>query len=162
MQRSQAALLAQDAGLSRPSAAPAGGALKRGRGCTTFLASALIALAGPAVALEDPIELPSGRVVEFQELRFEVSESDDALLRFRFVSDELAETELDLERLSADMDHLCSEIALPSVPGEYPDPNRIVISIGSEATEFGVSRPDIVQVFEAYSIEDDRCIWEAF
>ncbi|WP_172974994.1 DUF6497 family protein [Roseivivax sp. THAF30] len=122
----------------------------------------MIALAGPAVALEDPIELPSGRVVEFQELRFEVSESDDALLRFRFVSDELAETELDLERLSADMDHLCSEIALPSVPGEYPDPNRIVISIGSEATEFGVSRPDIVQVFEAYSIEDDRCIWEAF
>ncbi len=163
---------ARNAGSSRHSAAPTGGARKRGRGChlpthrdtrTVLGALALlVAAASPAAALEDPIALPSGLVAEFQELRIEARDGQGALARFRFVAEDLEQTAPDLEVLTADMSFLCDEVALPAIPVEYPDPGQIVISIGAAATEFGTARPDILQVFEAYRIEDDRCIWEAF
>ncbi|SIS77228.1 hypothetical protein SAMN05421759_103151 [Roseivivax lentus] len=119
-------------------------------------------LPGAAAALEEPIPLPSGLVADFQELRIETREGQGALARFRFVAQNLGETAPDLDVLSADMDFLCDQVALPSIPVEYPDPGQIVISIGAAPTEFGVSRPDILQVFESYRIEEDRCMWEAF
>ncbi|QFS83431.1 hypothetical protein FIU97_11375 [Roseivivax sp. THAF40] len=114
------------------------------------------------MALEDPIALPSGLVADFQELRIEARDGQGALARFRFVSEDLGTVAPDLDVLAADMDYLCDEVALPAIPVEFPDPGRIVISIGATATEFGTARPDILQVFEAYRVEDDRCMWEAF
>ena len=123
----------------------------------------LLALAAcPAAALEDPIPLPSGLTADFQEMRIEARDGQGALVRFRFVADGIDATEPDLQAVTQDMDYLCSEIALPSIPVEFPDPRRIVISIGAAPSEFGVSRPDILQVFEAYRVEGDACIWEAF
>lgn len=156
----------RDAGVTRFWTAPAGGAQKWGRGCQqslkTLIALMVSAAALPAFALEEPIELPSGLEAEFHEMRIEVAADEPALVRFRFVSEAIEAAAADLEALSSDFDYLCTNIALPAIPVEYRDPRRIVISIGSEASEFGTTRPDIVQVFEAYSVAGDRCIWEAF
>lgn len=37
-----------------------------------------------------------------------------------------------------------------------------MISLMESPVEFGVASPDTVQYFEAYSVSDGRCIWEAF
>ncbi|MHA6324168.1 DUF6497 family protein [Roseivivax sp. CAU 1753] len=163
---------ARDAGTTRTRTAPAGGARKRGRGCRFAFAVLIFAAAGPGAPLtagagtvamlDAPIALPSGIVADFQEFRIEERDGQGALVRFRFVADEIVEATAALEVLAADMDYLCDQVALPAITAEHADPARIVISIAAAPTEFGVSRPDIVQVFEAYRVDQGRCIWEAF
>lgn len=133
---------------------------------TVFISAASIVLAG-SVAIASgkmpPVGVPSGQPVAFHESFF-----DDAIMgltaRYRFVASELATRvdSLSYSELEADLAHLCSEIAAPSLSGVAQAPAMIVISLSAEPTEFGAPTPHVVEVFEAYRFENGGCTWEAF
>lgn len=159
------------AGQARRSAAPAGGASKEGRGCDTTpiatslwpIAAALAsAAAAPLAALPEQLSVPSGHTVELQELILDPDGMDGPLYRFRFVAPWIVEEATDFDAVAADMEYLCSEIALPALPVELPELERIVVSLGSAPSEFGVADRSVTQFFELFRVEEDRCIWEAF
>lgn len=135
--------------------APAGGPL-RGRGCSI----AVTALVAATPLCAESVPVPSGLEVSYFDV-IQDAAGDGYAYRFRFVAPAIA-GDVDFAAVAADMDHLCAEYALPRVPYPGPRPNRIVISLMSEPTEFGVMNPDVIQFFESYSIENDLCIWEAF
>lgn len=116
--------------------------------------------AGPAQAQGEPVGVPSGRDVQFHDVIHDAI-GDGYTYRFRFVMPAIAQG-VSFEEVLPDIDHLCTEYALERVPYPGPRPNRIVISLMSQPTEFGVMNPDVVQYFESYSIENALCIWEAF
>ncbi|SLN28015.1 hypothetical protein ROJ8625_01172 [Roseivivax jejudonensis] len=104
-------------------------------------------------------DLPSGLRAQLLEVRRDEGEPE----RWRFVAPDLPGLVEDLPRLSRDLDALCADVVLPTLDAaEDGVPERVVISLSAEPTEFGAARPGIVQVFEAYSISGDSCIWEAF
>lgn len=138
-------------------AAPAGGPIW-GRGCAIFLASILVCT-GPVVA--DPTVLPSGFHVEhFDTIREEGDQG--VVMRVRFVAQGLGGDGADYASLAPDMEHLCQVFAprLAAETGEIP--RRIVVSLMSEPTEFGIANPQVTQYFESYLVENGLCIWEAF
>lgn len=122
----------------------------------------LAALAATAVtqALAEPVAVPSGLDVRFHDVIQDVL-GDGYTYRFRFVAPAIAQG-LTYPDVAADMDFLCSDYALARVPHPGPRPKRIVISLMSQPTDFGVMNAGVVQFFESYSIENDLCIWEAF
>ena len=83
------------------------------------------------------------------------------LLRFRFVAPGL-EKGAAFEAVSADLEYLCTSVALQAMPEAGDDGATIIISVGNKPSEFGVPDPDVVQVFEAYRVENGTCIWEVF
>ena len=82
--------------------------------------------------------------------------------RFRFVAPQIKGGAVEFEVASADMAHLCQNFALQRVAKFGPVPSQIIISLSDSAVPFGEAAPDVTQFFEAYRIEDERCIWEAF
>ena len=58
------------------------------------------------------------------------------------------------------MAHLCETLAVPYVAQHKLEPARVVISFSDRALDFGATDPDTTQFFEAYRLEDARCIWE--
>ena len=81
--------------------------------------------------------------------------------RFRFVVPGLADG-VGYGKVADDFPHICAEYALPQLREAGETVSQVVISLSSQALDFGATAPDIVQYFEAFSIEGDRCIWEAF
>ena len=122
---------------------------------------AALALAGGAGAAQEMLDLPSGQVVEFHEMIWD-EPGQGLVYRFRFIAPALGDGEMDFEAMMDDMAFLCTQYALPRVAGIGPQPNQIIISLSERATEFGVMSPDVVQVFEAYRVDGDSCIWEMF
>ena len=147
-------------------AAPAGGARKRGRGCAHSASlAALVLLTGLGMAraqsvFAEPVPMASGLEVVFHDVIRDIA-GDGLTYRFRFVVPAIGQG-LDFLDVVEDMERLCSEFALARVPQPGPKPARIVVSLMSEPTEFGVANPDVVQFFESYSIENDLCMWEVF
>ncbi|SEL00937.1 hypothetical protein SAMN05421666_2809 [Roseovarius nanhaiticus] len=113
-------------------------------------------LAGPAQA-DEAFALPSGLTVFLQE----VLEEGAGDLRVRYVAEGFDPARLDPELLLADMMALC-QINLAAIGGENVDLGRITVSIADRAAEFGVLNTDVRQSFEAFTIADGTCIWEAF
>ncbi|KMK67691.1 DUF6497 family protein [Puniceibacterium sp. IMCC21224] len=155
------------AGLTQDRAAPAGGAVWC-RGCTRSPAIArvsrvfaLLLFALPVRAADDGLTLPSGLDVSLIG-RVDEGAATGPIHRFRFVAPGIRAEDHGLEQLSADMDYLCQNVALPHLIQEGAATGRIVVSLAQAATEFGVANPDIRQFFEAYSVDGNRCIWEAF
>ena len=98
------------------------------------------------------IALPSGASATLFETL-----PEETLVRFRFMSDGLA-ADTDYDLIAADMTALCETTA-----GEVPSGlNRAVVSLSSQALPLGTVAPEVVQFFEAYTIEDGRCMWEPF
>ncbi|MBR9652470.1 DUF6497 family protein [Thalassovita aquimarina] len=136
-----------------------------GKPVTKFAAygAALIwAGAATAVGQEEALTaVPSGLHLEPLDQFIEARPDGTAWARFRFVVPELADG-VGFDRVEPDFAHLCAEYALPLLGEVEETISQVVISMSSQALEFGTSAPDIVQYFEAFSIENDRCIWEAF
>lgn len=109
------------------------------------------------------IPVPSGQPVTLQEVITNIP-GQGQTYRFRFVAPEMAESlgVVDFSTLEPDMEHLCNSYALERIPNIGPQPNRIVISMAQRPTVFGAPNPEILQIFESYSIGDNTCIWEAF
>ena len=64
--------------------------------------------------------------------------------------------------VSAALEPLCKAQALANAPNAEAEGATIIVSIGDKPSEFGVPDPDVVQVFEAYTVENGTCIWEVF
>lgn len=118
----------------------------------------------PAANTDAPVPVPSGQLVTLQDVIWNEPGPAGLVSRFRFVAPAIArdtgtignETALD------DMYELCQAYALPRVLGNTPMPVQIIISLSDRPVEFGVPSPEATQFFEAYSIEDEVCIWDAF
>jgi hypothetical protein len=121
---------------------------------------------GPQViAGEDAVvAVPSGQDVRLMEVVLNAPGPDGVAARFRFVAPAIAKDggEIDFETASADMAHLCQTYALPKLAELGPVPTQIIISFSDRAVPFGEAAPDATQFFEAYRVEGDACIWEAF
>jgi hypothetical protein len=121
---------------------------------------------GPQViAGEDAVvAVPSGQDVRLLEVVLNAPGPDGVAARFRFVAPAIAKDggEIDFETASADMAHLCQTYALPKLAELGPVPTQIIISFSDRAVPFGEAAPDATQFFEAYRVEGDACIWEAF
>ncbi|KAA8606688.1 acetolactate synthase [Salipiger aestuarii] len=109
-----------------------------------------------------PVAVPSGMAVSFHEMLWDDS-GQGPVYRLRFVAPAIGDGgALDYDALSADMDALCNGVAVPATDGVAPTPARIVISLMAAPTVFGQPSPDTRQIFEAYTLRDGVCIWEAF
>lgn len=154
----------QTAALGRPwcCAAPAGGAQKWGRGCYLGLAlSVMFQVAAPANAMEPADPVPSGLEVFVLEFLSD-TDGERALLRARFTAPALTADAPPIEEVLGDMQHLCNTMAIPSARTMDPAPAQIIVSLSAEPIEFGTLDPEILQYFEAYSIQGDTCIWELY
>ena len=120
----------------------------------------MIAGAVSAQTTDAPITVPSGQPVTFLETLQDRS-AYGLTQHFRFVAPQIA-LGVSFEQSVADMEYLCNTYALPRLSNTGPQPSQIVISLSEQPTEFGVATPEIMQVFEAYVIEEGVCIWEAF
>lgn len=126
---------------------------------------ALLVLALFAVpALAEPVAVPSGQPVEFLEIVRDTKGTMGLTWRFRFVAPDISrgKDKIPFEDVTSDMDFLCNQYAVPRLPTMGPKPKQVIISLADEASEFGVASPEITQFFEAYSIQDNACIWEGF
>ncbi|MEX1235170.1 MAG: DUF6497 family protein [Roseovarius sp.] len=110
-----------------------------------------------AVASPDPVVLPSGISARLHE----VIGPEEGHLRLRYVADGFDPLGVDPEVLLADMTFLCENSVLPEVEALGTSP-RITVSIADRPAEFGVLDTDVRQSFEAFTIDGDTCIWEAF
>ena len=131
------------------------------RGCCFGLA---LIFASPALA-QGLIAVPSGQPVSLQEVVLNAPGPKGLTARFRFIAPQIARGggTIDFDTASADMDHLCTSYALPRIATlTGPRPAEVVISLSDRPVAFGDSQPEATQFFEAYVIEGEECLWEAF
>lgn len=131
------------------------------RGALAYAVTAMT-LSGPSVAqTTESLTLPSGMSAYLQEMLWD-RPGGGLIYRFRFVAPDFAPDEQDFDQTRADLDHLCNTVALPKLSNIGPVPAQIVISLADRESEFGVIDQSVAQVFEAYSVENDACVWEVF
>lgn len=122
----------------------------------------LCLLASPVAAEE--IVPPSGVRAVLMETIYEPLGVPAALaktVRLRYLAPEVEDqTRFDFTRLEMDFEWLCTHSGLPLAAKIAPRAERIVVSIASEATEFGETAPNVVQYFDAFQIENATCVWE--
>jgi hypothetical protein len=103
--------------------------------------------------------LPSGRAAELCDTLVETQPftSEDWLV-VRMVVPDLPETAAASGH--ADHDWVCGEIGLPEAGGMETAPARIIVQLMAEPFVRGEPAPGITQSIEAYTVQDDVCIWE--
>ncbi|MFB9149747.1 DUF6497 family protein [Roseovarius ramblicola] len=118
---------------------------------------------GPAAAAqEEALRLPSGQAARLFEVLTDRPAGGGPIYRFRYVAEGFSAGAERLDAISADLAWLCEAHALPRIPNSGPRPGRVIISLADRGSEFGVYDEAVTQVFEAYRVEGDRCIWEMF
>lgn len=149
-------------GAPKVRAALVGGARPRwGQSCALICA---LAWAAPGAAFDldvtQGLAVPSGQGLT----SFDVVSQDDQpeTLRFRYLAPEIGPSGLGYHQISDDFMVLCQDHALPVVTESGRKAGQIVITLMQQPVDFGVMTPDIPQYFERFSIQDNRCIWEAF
>lgn len=128
------------------------------------LLSLTLALAAPAQA-QGLIEVPSGQPITLQDVVLNAPGNHGLTARFRFIAPQIARSggSIDFDTATADMDHLCATYALPRIATiTGPRPAEVVISLSDRPVNFGEAQPEATQFFEAYVIEDETCLWDAF
>lgn len=120
------------------------------------------ALAAAAVAQQEALRLPSGLEARLQEVVTDRRLGTGLIYRFRFVAEGLEGGDAAFDRITADLDWLCTAYALPRLADIGPRPARVVISLSDRPSASGVHDPDVVQVFEAFTLGDGTCKWEMF
>ncbi|SLN49426.1 hypothetical protein AQS8620_02109 [Aquimixticola soesokkakensis] len=107
--------------------------------------------------------VPSGQPLTFYEVITDAP-AMGLVYRYRFIAPQLRALLMthSYEALEADLAHLCRSYALPRLSNVGPRPSQLIISLSEAETPFGEANPNIEQVFEAYSIDGDTCVWEPF
>ena len=110
------------------------------------------------------LPVPSGQVVTYLDTIQTAHGSQGLTIRFRFVAPAIARAggTVTAEAAQEDMEWLCQHYALPRLPRTGPVPEQVVISLSDRPVEFGAPAPEATQFFEAFSVEDATCYWEAF
>ncbi|MCB2127664.1 MAG: acetolactate synthase [Rhodobacteraceae bacterium] len=113
---------------------------------------------------ETGLSVPSGQEVRFLEFIGLGQGSDGLAVRFRFVAPAISRDggTVSAEAAQKDMEWLCNNYALERLPSTGPVPAQIVISMADRELPFGTQEPLATQFFEAFRIQDNACIWEAF
>lgn len=121
---------------------------------------------GSAVLPGDDVSVavPSGQSVTLQDVIWNAPGPDGLTLRFRFVAPAIAKSApvVDFETAIGDMRALCDGFALPRIADFGPEPAQIIVSLSDVPVQFGEAAPDATQFFEAYRIENGKCVWEIF
>lgn len=129
-----------------------------------FVFAALVGgfgLAATAGVLEETPAVPSGYDVTLQEERLD-DLGGTKVLRLRYVAPEIAAEGHQFDDVAEDFEHLCTTQGLPRVAELGGGIEQVVVSLSDQETDFGVSNSDATQYFEAFTLETDICIWEAF
>lgn len=159
------------AGAPAATAAPAGGAGVFGRLCRGCFITKLPAITTSCVALTCVVAALCGSVrpaaaqilsVSGIDVTFHDEIQEPPTYRVRYVAPALSDAELDYDSVAEDMERLCSMDALPRLLQGGAHPDRVVVSLMSQPVDFGVMDHETRQFFESYTVEGDRCIWEAF
>jgi hypothetical protein len=113
---------------------------------------------------DELISVPSGQAVTLQEVIWNEPGAEGLTIRFRFVAPAIAREggTVPFETAVWDMLALCQSFALPRISETGPVPAQVIVSMSDRPVVFGEADPEATQFFEAYSIEDGNCIWEAF
>lgn len=116
------------------------------------------------VGQADELTVPSGQSVTYVETVQTAAGPEGLTARFRFLAPDIARGggTVGVEAAQEDMAHLCETFAIPRLPQTGPVPSQIIISLSDRTVPFGEADPEATQFFEAYSIDGDTCIWEAF
>lgn len=105
--------------------------------------------------------LPSQLPARLHQALWEPQDDGGWWLRLRLVAPDVAlGHEAPGFDLGADMLWLCETVALPAIAGAGRQVDLVVVSISAEETRFGETRPDVVQLFDAFRPTPDGCIWE--
>ncbi|WP_299637905.1 DUF6497 family protein [uncultured Ruegeria sp.] len=107
------------------------------------------------------LPVPSGQPVQLSDVLLD-NNPGELWVRFRFVAPKIGASvgRIGYDVASKDMEHLCQILAVPYVAQHELQPSRVVISLSDRPVEFGDTAPDATQYFEAYRLEQSRCIWE--
>ncbi|MBI1220107.1 MAG: hypothetical protein GC186_16340 [Rhodobacteraceae bacterium] len=98
--------------------------------------------------------MPSGQPVTLQEVVWpDPAAPGQKIARFRFVAPKLRKGGGN----EADMMALCEAVARPAIAAQTAQVDQIVVSLAQMPLKLGERRPDVVQVFEAYEIDDGHC-----
>ena len=110
------------------------------------------------------IPVPSGQVVTLLDVIWNAPGPLGLTTRFRFLAPAInkAAPQVEFEEATVDMMHLCQSYALGRIAEFGPAPAQIIISLSDTPVHFGEAAPGATQFFEAYSLQDGACIWEAF
>ncbi|WP_415403709.1 DUF6497 family protein [Tateyamaria sp. SN3-11] len=108
-------------------------------------------------------DVPSGQSLTLSEVLIDTVGSE-SWLRFRFLAPQIARDGGDITWADAEADftHLCETTARPYLAQHNLAPDVIVITLMDRAVAFGQADPNATQFIEAFRIQDDACIWEAF
>ncbi|WP_323006400.1 DUF6497 family protein [Pseudorhodobacter sp.] len=106
--------------------------------------------------------VPSGQSVMLQDVFWE--EGDSLVLRVRFLTPQISRAggTIDYDTAAIDMLHLCETYVIPQLAESAEIPDQIILSFSDINVPFGEADPAATQFFEAYSIENNACIWEVY
>lgn len=124
------------------------------------LGGALMGAAAVGVLEETPT-VPSGNDLYLLDQRVE-QQGALTVLRLRYVMAAIAEQGHVFDDVAEDFSDLCMNQAVPQSKELDQKIHQVIISLSDRETEFGVSNPEATQYFEAFTLETDICIWEAF
>jgi hypothetical protein len=111
---------------------------------------------------------PSGQEVTLLETLWNVPGPEGIVTRFRFLAPAINPATapdgkgIDFAAAAADLAWLCDSFARETVVQAGPLPAQIILSFEDRPLPFGEAAPDAVQFFEAFRIENNTCIWEAY
>lgn len=105
--------------------------------------------------------VPSGQPVTLLEVIWNEPGPAGLTYRFRFLAPWIGGG-VDYDAVFDDMVALCESFVLPRVADVQPAPSQVIVSLSDRDVPFGYADPEATQFFEAFSIRDGHCIWEAF
>ncbi|WP_254445696.1 DUF6497 family protein [Ruegeria arenilitoris] len=110
---------------------------------------------------ENLLPVPSGQPVHLSDVLLD-DNPGELWVRFRFIAPRIGSDvgRIGYDIAAVDMEHLCQTLAVAYVAKYELEPARVVISLSDRPIEFGRATPDATQFFEAYRLEQSRCIWE--
>lgn len=107
-------------------------------------------------------EVPSSQSVTLHEVLVDMVNGENRLC-FRFVAPSVGadKGKVSHDDVAKDIEHLCAAVVVPYIAEYDRQSDLIVDSIADQKTEFDETSPDATQLFEAFSVQNDICIWEA-
>ena len=105
--------------------------------------------------------VPSGQKIElFEVLIDKVGEED--WVRFRFLAPQIGKAErgLSYQQSMADIERLCSEVALPYLQEFNLSPSVVAITLMDRPVAFGSADPDATQYIEVFQVSGKHCVLE--